>query len=209
MFDLDSPRTDNLEELVKGLQVHKLSKKYNLDAKYWQTISRSIKDIFDGDMKGFLVDGCGLDASIIYNTMKGYRKEFPCLTGDKILPLWIRMLKDSCKLNIKNIESIPLAVDVHVARATFYTGCLKGEGFQSEIKNTAKLIDSLWSEAAIENGFSKFDLDEPLWNLSKYGCNKRRDMACKMQAECPVEGYCEAVKRPMQVSQEKYGVYLP
>ena len=34
------------------------------------------------------------------------------------MPLWVRMLRDNVGLEIWNLESVPMPVDVHIARAT-------------------------------------------------------------------------------------------
>jgi len=55
-----------------------------------------------------------------------FKQLFPYFSGDKIFPLWIRMLYDNVEIKLQNIDKIPIPVDVHIARATFTTGCLTG-----------------------------------------------------------------------------------
>jgi len=210
VFDVNSPKIDDLNILINALKKHKVSKKYERDAKIWQTIAKSIRELFDGNMKKFLEEKCKNEADQIYSFMKSfYKKEFPNLTGDKILPLWIRMMKDVCKVEIKNINKIPFPVDVHIARSTIFSGCLTGNNIKTSIPKIMPDIDRVWTKVAEQIGeFNKFDLDEPLWTLSKYGCSKLKDMNCPILNECPVKDYCEAVKKRIKVVQGQDGVVI-
>jgi len=63
--------------------------------------------------------------------MRSNSRKFPYLAGasgnSKILSLWIRMLHDEIDINLKNLEKVPIPIDIHTARATLTTGCLVGE----------------------------------------------------------------------------------
>lgn len=210
VFDVTSQEINDLNLLINALKKHKVSKKYEKDARIWQTIAKNIRDLFGGDMKKFLEQKCEKEAEKIYSFMKSlYKKEFPNLTGDKILPLWIRTMKDVCEVEIKNLNEIPFPVDVHIARATIFTGCLRGNNIKTTIPKIMLDIDRIWTKVAeqIEN-FNKFDLDEPLWTLSKYGCNQLKDMKCPVFTNCPVNNFCEAVKKRMKVVQGQNGVVI-
>jgi len=171
VFNVTSPNIEDIGLLVKALDKHKISKKYNKDAKIWQRISKSIKEHFNGDMKSFLEVKCQNESEKIYSLMKAiYKKDFPNLTGDKILPLWIRMMEDVCGLKLTGLNRIPLAVDVHIARATIFSGCLIGNGIKTSIPKIMDDINQIWTKVAINlNHENKFIIDEPLWTLSKYG----------------------------------------
>ena len=210
VFDVNSLKNDDLDLLIDTLKRHKVSKKYERDAKIWQTIAKSIRELFDGNMKKFLEEECKNEANQIYSFMKSfYKKEFPNLTGDKILPLWIRMMKDVCGVEINNINKIPFPVDVHIARATIFSGCLVGNNVKTSIPKIMPDIDRIWTKVAehIED-LNKFDLDEPLWTLSKYGCKKLKDMNCPVFDECPIKEFCEAVKKNIRVVQGERGIVI-
>lgn len=210
VFDVTSPKIEDNNLLTDALKKHKTSKKPEKDARIWQTIAKNIRKLFDGNMKNFIDVKCKDEAEQIYSIMKSlYKKEFPNLTGDKILPLWIRMMKDVCGIEIKNIEKIPFPVDVHTARATIFTGCLTASNIKSSVPKIRTDVDIIWAKAAERTKeFNKFDLDEPLWTLSKYGCNKLKDMKCPVFENCVLNNFCEAVKRKMKVVQGKDGVVI-
>ena len=210
VFDINSERLKDLNMLIEALQKYKVSKKQKRDAKIWQKIAFSIKEKFDGNITKFIEEKCENDAEYIFSQMKTfYKKDFPNLTGDKILPLWIKMLKEVCDVNIKNLNKIPFPVDVHTARATIFTGCLKGRNIKSSIPEIRSKVDEVWTKAVEKSKkFNKFMLDEPLWTLSKYGCSKQENKICPAFNKCPVKNFCEAVKKKMKVVQGNKGIII-
>lgn len=210
VFDVTSPKLEDINLLIDALKKHKTSKKPEKDARIWQTIAKNIRKLFDSNMKKFLETECKNEAELIYCKMKSlYKKDFPNLTGDKILPLWIRMMKDVCGIEIKKIEKIPFPVDVHTARATVFTGCLTGNNIKTSVSKIRTDVDRIWENAAEQTKeFNKFDLDEPLWILSKYGCKKLKDMKCPVFEKCILNNFCEAVKRKMKIIQGQNGVVI-
>jgi hypothetical protein len=124
------------------------------------------------------------------------RKEVPNYTylrGPKIGPLWLRMLRDNVGISrLRNLEKVPIPVDIHVARATLATGVVRGQ-FRGRLDEVFECIRKDWFESV--NGLCvknremiALDVDEPLWHLSKYGCTMRD----KTTGNCPVHDRCEA-----------------
>jgi len=138
--------------------------------------------------------------------MKVY--DFPFLRGEKIGPLWLRMLRDNVGIKgIKNLNRL-MPVDVHIARATFMTGVLRCE-YSGSLDSIRYKIKDAWIESVKEleidgKRIIALDLDEPLWHLSKYGCSKKRGNYCPRKYECPVSEFC--VSGFVRITQ-KGGVY--
>jgi hypothetical protein len=85
-------------EIKSAMKVHGLAKKPEQDA--WKLFNKKFNPKF--------------------------KRSFPFLSGNKIFPLWIRMLHDNVGIDLKNLDKIPIPVDIHIARASFTTGCLRG-----------------------------------------------------------------------------------
>ena len=97
---------------------------------------------------------------------------------------------------------------MHVARATIFTGCLKGKDIESKFiekkfnwqkeknkKQIVEKIDEVWKKASEKSKESeKYQLDEPLWRLSREGCSQVKNKSCKKYNECPVKHFCVKVK---------------
>lgn len=183
-------------ELVNALAKHKLSKRRDKDAKkIWGPVALSFNRLFEGDPRKLFAD-LSYDALEIYCQMckrNSYHKHFPYLSGPKILPLWIRMLHTEAGIKFKNLDEVPLPMDIHVARSTITTGCLVGR-FEGKFNDFAVKAQEAWREACQHTKYYPLQLDEPLWNLSRLGCSKRRDEEeeCPRKHECRLADFCTA-----------------
>lgn len=183
-----------IDEIIQAMQKYKLSQKYNRDTDIWKRISVSFANIYSSDPRN-LLEECEYDAMKLFEKKfdMRFKLDFPSLSGNKIFPLWIRMLHDNVGINLKNLEEMPIPVDVHIARATFTTGCLRGE-YIGSISDITPKIDEAWKTAIAEIEHQKLkyalQMDECLWHLSKYGCRFRKDDFCPKRGECHVGKLC-------------------
>jgi hypothetical protein len=70
--------------------------------------------------------------------------DFPYLRGPKIGPLWLRMLGDNVGMSqLRNLEKVPIPVDIHVARATLSTGIVRGR-FRGRLVEIFEYIRKAW-----------------------------------------------------------------
>ena len=189
--------TDELEDALKK---HGLGGRYlGQNAKNWRTVSNSFVKYFDGNPINLLKE-FDFDAHKIFVAMRTkYGKDFPYLAGStggsKILLVWLRLLHKHVK-KLKNLEPMPIPVDVHVRRATITTGCLVGKFYStdSELDGDAK---GAWSEACEDLRRKKkshqtaFELDEVLFKLSLNGCRHMSNGKCPKREECKLyPKYC-------------------
>lgn len=204
LFDPESLHEHSLEKIVEDMKRYKLSKKPQRDAYIWRTVGDSFYSKWAGDPRKFLQD-CNWNSTIILDRLKKERhlnnnkhaQDFPNLRGSKIGPLWLRMLRDNAGIsNLAQLEQVPIPVDIHVARATLATGIVKGTGVIG-FNELFEHIREAWSESVkylkIKNRpMIALDIDEPLWNLSKYGCTKRDEITdcCPMQSRCEARDFC-------------------
>ena len=96
--------------------------------------------------------------------------------------------------DLKNLDKVPIPVDIHVARATLATGVVKGK-VMGKFEDLYEEIRRAWFKSiqgmSLKNRpMIALDIDEPLWHLSKYGCSARD----KITGACPVSDICEARK---------------
>ena len=184
------------QDLVDALAKHKLSRKRNKDAKIWRRVSLSFLKLFDGDPRK-LFEKYDYDAVKIFNAMRTqYGKEFPYLAGStgtqKICSLWIRMLKDEASVKFKNLNNVPIPIDIHTARSTVTTGCVSGR-FDGSFSDLTDLIKKAWVEACTGMDYYPLQLDEPLWNLSRFGCSKHiNGSPCPVRQDCRLSEFCTA-----------------
>lgn len=202
LFDPRQLHQITFQKIVKDMQKYKLSKKPQKDANIWRTVSLTFHDKWKDDPRNFLRD-CSWNSLVILPRLRNdthlYKgksvSDYPYLRGPKIGPLWLRMLRDNVDISeLRNLDKVPIPVDIHVARATLATGVVRGD-FEGRLEPLFKYIRKAWF-ASME-GLSlearpmiALDVDEPLWQLSKYGCTKRNDIS----GFCPVRQRCEAIE---------------
>ncbi len=218
LFDPKALHETSFRKVVKDMQKYKLSKKLQKDAYIWRTVGVTFYKKWNGNPLNFLQD-CNLDAPIILKRLKidthlyngRWVTDYPYLRGDKIGPLWLRMLRDNVGImQLRNLDKVPIPVDIHVARATLTTGVVRGE-FRGSLNDLFRYVRKAWfgsvNGLTIKNrSMIALDVDEPLWHLSRYGCSKRD----KIMGVCPVFSMCEArkfcVKGRIRIEKDKVEV---
>jgi len=187
----------------EDMQRYRLSKKPGKDCNIWRTVGITFHKQWEGDPQNFLED-CKWDAPTILERLRSGTHlnngrqvpDYLFLRGKKIGPLWLRMLRDNADLEIKNLEEVPIAVDVHVARATLALGVVRG-GYDGDDEGMYEEIRRAWRQSVkgLEVGGREMvalDVDEPLWHLSKYGCTDRDQATgeCSHCERCEAREFC-------------------
>lgn len=205
VFYPEKVRDKSLDEIESVLVECDLGPFYKKNAGIIQGISLSLFEKYNSSPMT-LIQESNYDARTIFEKKfdSRFKNSFKSLSGDKIFPLWIRMLHDNIELPLKNIDKIPIPVDVHIARATFSTGALTGN-YGGTIPKIFHKIDETWERAIelVDHPKLKYrlQLDKPLWHLSKYGCTHREGNACPRKSTCPLSEFC--VSGVVNVSPKK------
>ena len=199
LFEPRSLAKTHSKKIIEDMKKYGLAKRPNKDSEIWKTIGTTFENKWYGNPLKFL-EKSNWDSLTILKHLKNdnhlYENkkliDFPFLRGPKIGPLWLRMLRDNVGITkIKNLDKVPIPVDIHIARASLATGVVCGE-FEGKLNDLFKLIREAWFESikGIKiNGrdMIALDVDEPLWHLSKYGCTQRD----KISGMCPAYNKCE------------------
>jgi hypothetical protein len=204
LYDLELLSVSTQKQVVEVMQKHGLSKKTRKDAHIWRTVGTTFFKKWKGDPRNFLADA-DWDAPTILERLKDdthlynkrNRNDYPYLRGDKIGPLWLRMLRDNVGLDqLKNLDKVPIPVDVHIARATAATGVVRGK-FDGNLSDYYEIVRKAWFQSVRGVDLDgrpmiALDVDEPLWHLSKYGCTKRKPTyeICPLLKNCPAKDFC-------------------
>ena len=191
------------DHVVRDMQKYKLSRKPVKDARIWTTIAATFFKKYNCDPRNLLT-ACNYKADRLLQELEkgchrgaqGQQADFPYLRGPKIGPLWVRMLRDNVGCDLINMETIPIPVDIHVARATLCLGVVSGR-YAGSVENLFGSIRSAWFES-VEGltrpdglPFTALDIDEPLWHLSRQGCSNRNESgACPKKELCLCRDYC-------------------
>lgn len=190
-------------------QKHGLSKKKQRDADIWRRVGITFYKKWEGNPCN-LLEHFEWDSVSILKHLKDNKFEYPYLRGDKIGPLWMRMLRDNVGIaRLRNLEKVPIPVDRHVARATLATGVVRGQ-FRGRLDEVFEYIRKAWFESVnglrVKNrAMIALDVDEPLWHLSKYGCTKRDKTTgyCSVYDRCEAKEFCIKGKVKIEEIEKK------
>jgi len=205
LFEPQKVVKTELGQIMKDMQKHGLSQKHGRDAKFWTTICATLNRKWENKPLNFL-EFCNWNAITILDNLRSnshldggkYEADFPNLRGAKIGPLWVRMLRDNLGITqLKNLDKVPIPVDVHIARSSLALGIVKGD-YNGRLETLFEDIRAAWFECVRglytgKREMVALDVDEPLWHLSKYGCSKSRDKAtgkCGLIKTCNAREFC-------------------
>ena len=165
--------------LLKLLESSGVSRRHRPDTQAWLQIARQLACGPGSPVKRLIDAGRG-DAPELLRDLKtrdeSGRSRFPMLRGPKVGPMWIRIMANPGRAVIDRIETIPVAVDVQVRRATQNLGVTETRGLP--LRKAKPVIHQAWFKAV-----SKVDiggppgiagtcaaLDPALWFFGRHGC---------------------------------------
>ena len=140
-----------LREVLSSANV---SRFHNVDTRAWKTIAGSLAEE-NGPTRRVIEEGKG-DASELLPDVRSKRAgkaRFPQLRGQKIAPMWVRIMAAPGRAVISHMETIPVAVDVQVRRVTENMGVTDTRGLPLG-GNVKRRIQSAWLEAVSAADFS-------------------------------------------------------
>ena len=179
---------------VRGrLSQYGVSLRHESDSFAWHTISNNLTEA-DNPISRVVDDGVGNAGELLeyLRTSANRYARFPLLRGPKIGPMWIRMLVAPGGATIDDIDIIPIAVDVHVRRAT--KNLAVADTANLSRLAARQMVQDTW-RAAVANtdiggppGIANTcaALDPALWMFGRLGC-----------------GYCMRVSEPVPIGRAR------
>ena len=168
-----------LSDLREVLSSAKVSQRHDTDTDAWRRIAVSLVDE-TGPARRVIEEGQGDARELLADvrSTRGGRARFPLLRGPKIAPLWVRIMAAPGGAAISHMETIPVAVDVHVRRVTENLGVTDTRGLTLG-RDVKHRIQSAWQEAASIADFGGppqiagtcAALDPALWLFGARGCS--------------------------------------
>lgn len=188
-----------LRDLRRLLKESKVSQRHEADSNAWATIGRTLSNARTAPAVSTAVTvGIGDAGTLLAELQRtvGGRPLFPILKGPKIGPMWVRMLTCPGGANVSSLETIPVAVDVHVRKTTEYLGVLKTRG--ERLEDIRARIQHAWAENVRKGGAegpgvladTPSAVDPALWFFGKWGCSHCED--CRRRV--PVADVCDGCR---------------
>lgn len=131
------------------------------DPKWWYTNAVNLYDEYDSDPRKLLATDNHVAPDI---ETRVQRERFLGLRGDKIRPLWIRLMDEEIH-SLDQIGDVPIPADYHIVTMTNRLG---ETDFDPRDQDDLKIVRSYWRTICEKHGFIAVELDKPLWLLNKY-----------------------------------------
>ncbi len=144
-FDPEKATAMPDNSLRKLLEDYGVSQKHGPDSRAWRQIAGRLR--LPTDSVARLVEGGEGDAKEVYPD------SVLCelLGGDKISPMWIRILFQVGRARIRNMEVVPVAVDTHVRRVTEELGVTATAGLP--MSRARPIIQAAWRAGVAKANF--------------------------------------------------------
>lgn len=188
------------QELYALLSQSNVSQRHGQDSRAWRNIAGSLASGVGAVCR--LVDSGVGDAVELLKDLRrrdsqGWTR-YPMLRGPKIGPMWVRIMANPGGTDIRRIDTIPVAVDVQVRRATENLGVTDTRDL--ELEEAKPVIQKTWRFAvrsAQIQGPSGIAgtcaaLDPALWFFGKHGCSHCE----RIGRRAPIGRACENCQFP-------------
>ncbi|HLC58348.1 MAG TPA: hypothetical protein VJI68_00655 [Candidatus Nanoarchaeia archaeon] len=163
VFNIENSAKINSNNLREILTKYKIALQPNKHINTWQTISKTVFDRY-GTITKMLeaVDNDYLKLKKIIQ--EDNKKGFPYLSGPKIFNYWCFILKEYCKVDLKNSQFIEIAPDTHVTKCSVLLNVISET---ESLTMTKEKISERWREILIDSGINPIDMHPPLWFWSR------------------------------------------
>jgi hypothetical protein len=111
-------------------------------------------------------------------------------SGQKIAPMFLRLLRDWTPIQLTHLEDIRIPVDVNVLRATLCSGALRGsysgavEWVFAEVRNVWHRATQGLTNTATGKPMIGLDMDGPLWRVGGQCSNRGNHATCPPACPC-------------------------
>ncbi|MCX4249164.1 MAG: hypothetical protein OSJ65_05320 [Bacilli bacterium] len=154
---------DNVQE---ALTKYKVALQKNKQTEIWIKLCQTFVDLFDGDIRKLFLENEN-DVDKIRNFILKHKKEFPYLSGTKLVNYWMYVIMQYTDTLYTNPENLTVAPDTHVIKATHRLGLISDDDLNSS--NVQELVIAAWKKLFKGTKYKPIDIHTPLWLWSRGG----------------------------------------
>lgn len=167
VFDPHQASKASFLELQQALLKHKLALQPNRHPLIWQTISQTLVDHYQGDVRN-LFEKRDYDVQRILDCVQlEQKKSFPYLSGQKIANYWLYVMTQYTNGPFTHRDALSIAPDTHVIQASLRLGVVQ-VGLNGSLPNRVEVAHQ-WKELLAGSGIDPIDVHTPLWLWSRNG----------------------------------------
>lgn len=155
------------EELLNRLICHKLAIQPFKQAQIWRTISKTIYEGFNGDIRNLFIENQWHIPYIMEFIQKKNKNKFPYLSGLKLCSYWLHVMERYTDAAFTGREFLSVAPDTHVIKATARLRIIDSEALNRS--DVQQLTIDAWNRLLSGTELNPIDMHTPLWLWSRSG----------------------------------------
>lgn len=156
----------SFEEVQAALVKYKVALQKNKQTEIWIKLCETFVNLFDGDIRKLFLEN-EYDVDKIRNFILKHKKEFPYLSGTKLVNYWMYVIMQYTDTEYVNPENLTVAPDTHVIKATHKLGLISDDDLNSS--NVQELVIEAWVKLFKGTKYKPIDIHTPLWLWSRGG----------------------------------------
>lgn len=167
VFDPKECLKKRFSQLQEALVKYRVALQKEKQVEIWLKLSETFVELYDGDIRKMFIEQ-EKDVNKIRNFIQvENKKKFPYLSGTKICNYWLYVIYQYTNMRYKNIESLTVAPDTHVCKATYRLGLINKRELESS--NVQKIVIEKWQKLLEGTDLKPIDVHTPLWLWSRNG----------------------------------------
>lgn len=152
--------------LSEKLTKYKVALQPNKQPEIWKKLCETFVQNFGGSVKT-LFKKFDFDVKLIKEYVLNNKKQFPYLSGTKILNYWLYVMTQQSGLDFQNRKEISVAPDTHVLQASEKLGVISEEELKKS--NIREIVSERWDKILAGTEFEPIDIHTPFWLWSRNG----------------------------------------
>lgn len=156
----------DMETLKDYLIKYKVALQPNKQPLIWKKLCETIYNKLNGSIISFF-KSCDFDIRKIKNFILNNKKDFPYLSGTKILNYWLYVLTCYTDFKFTGKEFITIAPDTHIIQSSVRLGVVKEDELTKS--NIREIVSDRWNEILKDTDLLPIDLHTTFWLWSRGG----------------------------------------
>lgn len=152
------------EQLREYLLKYKVALQRIKQPEIWRRLCITFVEEFDGDIRNIFRENDN-SAKQVKEYMLSHKKEFPYLSGNKIMNYWLYVMDQYTDLSIIDKENISVAPDTNVIQASLKLNLINENEYNSS--KVQEIVANKWEEVFRETDYKPIDIHTPLWLWSR------------------------------------------
>lgn len=155
-----------IDSLKDKLLKHKIALQQNKHPQIWAQLCQTFMEKHDGSVKSFFISN-NFSVNKIKEYMTLNKKQFPYLSGIKIMNYWLYVMQQYTDTKFLDKENITVAPDTHVLQASVKLELIEIEDIENA--NIRETVSNLWNILLSGTEYHPIDIHTPLWLWSRNG----------------------------------------